>query len=97
MKEKTISKILHRHTFSFDPKNNGGESLTLVTEFIDNGDNNDHSIFTNQKLTLNSYCNSASFNFNGIQITPEILRQLANELESAKIQAKQARREDYEG
>ena len=72
----------------FNPKDNGGESLCLVTEFFDNGDKeaDGKSIFTNQRLILNSYYNSSEFRLGGAAITPENLRQLANELESAKIQ-----------
>jgi hypothetical protein len=84
-------KQLHRHVFCFDEKNRGGEALILKTEFIDNGDNNENSIFVNQELTLHSYCNSATFNLCGTPLTPETLRKLANELESAQIQAKASR------
>lgn len=79
---------LHRHVFCFDPNNRGGEAFLLTTEFIDNGDKNENSIFLNQQLTLHSYCNSATFNLCGTPLTPENLRKLANELESAMIEAK---------
>lgn len=83
---------LHKHVFCFDPNNRGGESLLLVTNFIDNGDYKaglgDTGIFLNQELTLHSYCNSATFNLCGTPLTPENLRKLANELESAMIEAK---------
>lgn len=84
-------KKLHRHVFCFDEKNRGGEALLLTTEFIDNGDNAENSIFLNQQLTLHSYCNSATFNLCGTPLTPEVLRKLANELEIAKIQAMNSR------
>jgi len=84
-------KHLHKHVFCFDPANRGGEALLLKTDFIDNGDENDNSVFMNQELTLHSYCNSATFNLCGTPLTPETLRKLANELESAQIQAKASR------
>ena len=85
MKEKFVG----RHVFVFNPNDNGGECLCLVTEFIHNGDpvTDKEGIFTNQTLSLHSYCNSASFNLSGASFTPENLRKLANELESARIKA----------
>lgn len=76
---------IHRYTFSFNPKDNGGEQLTLKTEFFDNGDN---EVYTIQSLTLESYCNSASFNLCGAAITPALLRELANQLDIAMSKAK---------
>jgi hypothetical protein len=77
---------LGQHTFIFNPSGNGGEALSLRTEFYDNGDSKaglppETCIYWNQELTLQSYCNSASFNLCGISINPEALRKLANELE----------------
>ena len=69
-----------QHSFSFNPKDNSGEGLTLETEIFDNGDK-ENNIYLNQTLNLQSYCNSATFNLAGAQITPDKLRQLANELE----------------
>jgi hypothetical protein len=86
-------KLLHRHVFCFNEEDNGGESLTLKTEFYDNGDaaaGLPAGIYTNQELSLMSYGNSASFNLSGAAFTPELLRQLANELESAMIKAEAA-------
>ena len=80
-------KLLHRHVYSFNPKDNGGEQLTLVTSMFSNGDieeglaGEDGGIFWNQELTLHSYCNSASFNLVGTAIGPDDLRALADELE----------------
>lgn len=79
-KEKEISK----HTFVFNPNDNGGEGLDLITHFIDNGV---EEVYTHQELVLNSYCNCAIFNLMGAQITPENLRELANQLETATIEA----------
>lgn len=85
------SNIRGRHNFVFNPKDNGGESLSLLTKFIDNGDG---EIYTNQELSLQSYCNSASFTLIGVQITPDLLRKLANELESELIKAKSNLKKD---
>jgi hypothetical protein len=82
------NESIHRHVFVFNPQDNGGESLSLITDFIDNGDGPEAGIFTNQELGLQSYCNSASLQLMGASFTPENLRKLANELESAWIQAK---------
>jgi len=54
----------------------------LETKFYDNGDGEVH---TEQTLTLMSYCNSASFNLMGAAITPENLRELADQLENCLI------------
>lgn len=65
------------HVFNFNPKGNSGEALTIKTEFFDNGDD----IYTNQEIILQSYCNSASINLYGVQLTPVKLRTLAEELQ----------------
>ena len=98
-------KSLGKHVFVFNIKDNGGESLSLSTEHFWNGDGKkdcsdagrtpDYGIYTNQELTLQSYCNSASFELVGVQITPEILRQLANELDQAR-QVAVAKRNELE-
>jgi hypothetical protein len=77
---------VHKHVFCFNPKDNGGESLSLTTEFFDNGDHKEP--YMNQTLTLQSYLNSASFELIGAALTPEVLRKLANELESAYLKTK---------
>lgn len=87
MKEQQVG----RHYFVFNPYDNGGETLSLETKFIFNGDppqnRKNYGIFTNQKITLNSYCNSSSFELFGTALTPENLRQLADELELARNKA----------
>lgn len=77
---KNEKTFVSSHCFCFNPEDNGGESLLLDTEFHDNGDDKDN-IYLQQTITLNSYCNNVSINLSGAQITPEKLRQLANELE----------------
>lgn len=80
-------RLLNNHTFVFNPSENGGESLSLHTKIHSNGDPGKNGIYLNQILTLMSYCNSASFNFLGFMITPEVLRKLADELEVALKEA----------
>jgi hypothetical protein len=77
-------KFFHQHSFNFAPKEPGGESLCLFTHFYDNGDRTPVGIYTNQKIVLNSYSSSASINLCGFQITPDVLRKLADELEEAR-------------
>lgn len=75
---------LHREVFVFNKDDNGGESLSLKIDYFDNGDaahGLPDGIYTNQELSLQSYCNSASFNLAGAAFTPENLRELANILE----------------
>lgn len=74
------SEIVHKHSFCFNEKDNCGESLILETNFVSNGDN----VFLEQRLVLNSYCNSSQINLYGAQITSEKLRELANQLDLAK-------------
>ncbi len=76
---------IHTHSFNFNPEDNGGESLTLTTKFIPNGDP-DERFYTNQEITLNSYGNCASIKLFGAQITADVLRKLANELDAAEIE-----------
>lgn len=74
---------LHRETFTFNPEDNGGESFSITIDYFDNGDTAHglpDGIYDNQKLTLMSYGNAASFElYNGF--TPENLRELANIME----------------
>lgn len=76
-------KLVKTHVYNFEPKDNGGESLTLTTTYYDNKYG---EYCTNQKLTLQSYCNSASFELSGTQLTPDKLRELANQLEKNQIE-----------
>ena len=76
-------KSIRRHVFCFNPIDNGGESLCLITDYFVNEDN---EIYTNQKISLQSYSNEASINLAGASLTPSLLRQLANELDVALIQ-----------
>ncbi len=78
---------IHKHVFVFNKGVNGGESLRLETEYIPNGDPGE--LFTNQKLRLSSYENEASFTLVGAQLSPKLLRQLADELEKQETVAKE--------
>jgi hypothetical protein len=75
-----MDKKLGEHSFCFNEQDNGGEAFTLTTELYNNGDE-ESGYYLNQFLTLQSYCNSASFELVGAQITPKNLRKLADELE----------------
>jgi gamma-glutamyl phosphate reductase len=83
---------VENHYFCFNPKDNGGESLSLRTEYFLNGTTevDSDAIFTNQFLSLQSYCNSATFELIGASITSKILRKLADELDvkEAQLRAK---------
>jgi len=88
-------KLIKTHTFIFNPGDNGGEQVRLVTQFFHNGDtlqNGDKShgrkdpkgLFLNQELTLSSYCNSASFTLVGAALNPDQLEHLAKALRAAQ-------------
>jgi len=94
VKESSVAnnEVLGTHTFIFNPSDNSGEQLCLTTEIFNNGDyarGLPNGMFTNQTLTLQSYCNHASISLYGNPITPESLRQLADELEEAIQNAKE--------
>lgn len=81
-----MDKLIKRHVFSLNPKSNGGESLCIVTEFFDNGDTkhgHPFGFFTNQKIELQSYSNSASLFLTDV-LTPKSLRKFADELEKVE-------------
>lgn len=78
--------VVGNHRFNFDPSNIGGESVSLTTSILSNGEPD--GIFINQVISLQSYGNSASINLFSTQITPTVLRELANQLESAILEAK---------
>lgn len=77
------ARPIKTHHFVFNDDDNGGESLSLTTHFMANGDEvtDKEGVYLNQELTLKSYSNSASFNLCGVNITPTKLRELANQLE----------------
>ncbi|MCI0527015.1 MAG: hypothetical protein L0Y56_06120 [Nitrospira sp.] len=69
-----------RHVFSFNPQDNGGESVLFTTDLHDNG-GKEPNFYITQEITLLSYCNEASIRLAGATITPGMLRKLANELD----------------
>jgi hypothetical protein len=75
--------LIKRHVFCFNPQDNGGEQLHLITEFFesDNGD-----IYSNKEMSLQSYCNSASFNLSGAAISSETFFKLARELAAIELE-----------
>jgi len=89
---------VHTHDFYFG-KDKGGESLHLKIDYYHNGDDLEskngvkQGIWADQKLTLNSYGNSASFNLHGTNFTSKDLRKLADELDAAEEIARQKARE----
>ncbi len=78
-------KELKKHVFIFNPKDNSGEQLVLITRFMKDGD----CVLTEQSLDLNSYGNCASFELSGAQLTSANLRQLANELDEIADEIKE--------
>ncbi len=78
------NEILGRHCYKFNPQDNGGEQVSLVTTMLDNGEN----VIINQEIELQSYCNSASIKLYGAVLSPDMLRDMANQLESELIKAK---------
>jgi len=76
-------KKLDTHTFTLNKNANGGEQVFIITTYYDNGDGIPDGIYTQHEICLNSYGNTASI-YLGCQITPELLRQLANELDVAR-------------
>lgn len=77
-------KLVEVHVFCFNPHQNGGESFILSSKIIDDGDDEP---LLEQQLILNSYGNSTTLNIPNL--TPQILRQLADELEQKLISAKE--------
>lgn len=69
--------FLHRHITTLN-QSNGGEAFLLETIF--EGEIGEDKPWMNQSLTLHSYGNSATISFHGL-LTPEKLRELADELE----------------
>ena len=77
------------HTFTFNPDDNGGESIFLQTTFHDANEGkfpNDVEPFVTQELTMNSYGSCATFSVSGI-FTPTQLRKLADELDRSELGA----------
>jgi len=78
-------KPLHTDFFVFNPRDNGGEQVTLVTEFYATSDKTE--VYTYQELTLNCYGKSVTFAVNGL-FDPYILDQLSKQLKESTDKAK---------
>lgn len=70
------------NTFVFNPEENSGESIVLTTKIFGDRDDLDDDRYITQELTLQSYGRSSSFELN-FDLTPNKLRELANQLEDA--------------
>ncbi len=79
-------EILSKHSFVFNDHDNGGEQLSLLTSFIANGD--PKGVYIIQELRLNSYGNATVLHLLGASFTPELLRELANQLDVEMANAK---------
>jgi hypothetical protein len=93
MKEQPI----HIHVFNINEHSNGGETVSFITEFFDNGDGkhgHKPNVFMNQTIGMQSYSNAASL-FLTDTLSPEMLRDLANQIEIATKVAKAKVREKY--
>lgn len=66
--------ISARHTFVFNPKENGGQRLSLVTTFDKWG-------VPSQTIELHSYGNCAQMILGGAILNGENLRKLADEID----------------
>lgn len=71
-----------------NPESNGGEQVSIVVEIFDNGDYDANSTYTLGKVSIQSYGNSASMSLPNI--TPELLRKFADELETEIAKAKKS-------
>lgn len=69
---------IKRHVFVANPKTNGGEQIFIVTEIHRHPDG---EWWLSQSFDLESYGNSATIHLGNDVLTPEKLREMANELE----------------
>jgi len=74
-----------------NPEDNGGETVAITVEIFDNGDYDANSTYTLSRVSLQSYGNSASMSLPNI--TPELLRELADKLEAELTEVKKAFKE----
>lgn len=63
-----------KHIFEIGPHVNGGENVTIVSEIED-------GVVIEQTIEIMAYGNSAQLNLSRNILTPDILRDLANQLE----------------
>lgn len=88
--------LIHRIVSIVNPEENGGEQVSIITEFYHTGDPRD-DVLIFQKINLESYMNSVNMNL-GAVLTPEFLRNLADDIEQKKSELKilKALGENYE-
>lgn len=80
-------KILKRHTYCLNPGDNGGESVTIITKWIDLGEG-DPQPFIIQSIELNSYGKTASIELGSDLLNPGSLQELASQLKDANLMVK---------
>ncbi len=69
---------VRNHTFTVNPEDNGGEQFTINTTIRKHG--GDDNAYMTHQFVLQSYGSSAIIHISA-QITPNMLRQWANELD----------------
>lgn len=81
-----MDSLLQTHVFEVNPEDNSGEAVTITTKFFGNGDPITHyfGVYETQDITIQSYGNSASIRLGCSTLTPEKLRDLADELEEIR-------------
>jgi hypothetical protein len=80
-------EAVKRHSFVFNPNENGGEQIILMTQFFPASPTS-KDVFAVCELSLQSQGNSATFTLGGDIFSPENLRELANQLDVARNEAK---------
>jgi hypothetical protein len=68
------------------------EDLKIITEFVDDGNLSNDSIVIYQRLKLHADGNEVIFNFWDYPLSPDMLRSLADDIESSLALAKKAQR-----
>jgi hypothetical protein len=82
-----MDKKLGKFYYNLNPQDNGGETISLTVEFFSNGDSGKDGVYTNSRLQLNSYGNSAQIDICGAAITSQLLRKIADKLAIAEFDA----------
>ncbi len=75
--EATKVGFIDSHKFVFNKQMPNEKQVSLQTDFYDNAG----QAFTIQRFIVRSGCSSVYANLVGTELTPRLLRQLANELE----------------
>lgn len=77
-------KLLNRSVFLLNPEDDDRESVSIMTEFFSTGEPG--VIVSAHEITLDAHGSAASFHLN-IDISPEKLRKLADQLEAQRAEA----------